>query len=247
MHRSLKKWFLGLVFVVPVFAADNPPPSLIAQADAAYAKRADLPEAKIALITYQRSIASDPVHAEPYWKASRAAWWVADHSNNREEKMNTFLLGVTLAQQGIERDPNSAEAFMWLSACNGSYGEAKGIFKSLALVKPIRQELAEVNRINDRYDGGGAYRILGVLDYKVPGIVGGNKKRALEELQKSLAIDPQNPFTHYYLAEYYQTVGDKAKARLELETLAHLSAEPDEAPELAMMQLKGEKLKEDLK
>jgi len=33
--------------------------------------------------------------------------------------------------------------------------------------------MAEVNRINDRYDGGGGYRVLGVVDYQVPGFAGG--------------------------------------------------------------------------
>src|SRR5207247_1353398 len=117
----------------------------------------------------------------------------------------------------------------------------KGVMKSLSMVKPIRHEMAEVIRINDHYSGGGAYRVLGVVDYKVPGLVGGSKKRAKEELDKALAMGPNDPFTHYYLAEFYKITGDDAKKTAELEILHTLQVPVESIPELKMLQQKADR------
>ena len=216
--------------------------SLLGQGDAAYEKREDVPQAKIAMITYERAAAADPkVEAESFWKASRSAWWLGEHTQERAEKLQYFSDGIHLAQKGVASNPNTVEAHFWLGANEGSYGDAKGVLKSLSMVKSIRHEMAEVIRLDDRYSGGGAYRVLGVVDYKVPGLMGGNKKRAREELEKAYAIGLNNPFNYYYLAEFYKITGDDAKMKVELDALRTLQPPPELVPELKMLQEKAER------
>lgn len=236
-----------LVFLLALpAAAQTSTGTFLRQADAAYALRNDPAQAKVALDIYEQAINTPGVNAEIYWKASRTAWWIGEHAAARKEKLEDFKKGAALAKEALARNPDQIEAHFWLAANDGSYGEAKGVLKSLSMVKPIRREMAEVIRLNDHFLGGGGYRVLGVVDYKVPGIAGGNKKRALEELNKAKAIDPRDPFTHYYLAEYFKVTGDKPRARAELEALQHLTAPPETQPELWMMQKKGEALSKDL-
>jgi len=230
--------------------------SLIAQADAAYAKRDDVPEAKIAMITYDRAatawraspedgratVMGSTRAAECYWKASRSAWWLGEHAEERAERLDYFQKGMNFAQKAIALNPDSVEAHFWLGGNEGSYGDSKGVLKSLSLLKPIRHEMREVIRLNDKYLDGGAYRVLGVVDYKVPPLLGGSKTRALEELEKARAMGPQDPFTHYYLAEYYKVTGDAAKEKMELDALRTLQVVPDSLPELRMLQQRAEKL-----
>jgi tetratricopeptide (TPR) repeat protein len=239
-----------LLCAVPAVAASvevssataiSPVAPLIAQGDAAYAKRSDLPEAKIALVYYEKAIAAAPADGAAYWKASRAAWWLGDHAERSSEKLAYFQKGIDWAKATLAPHPDSVEAHFWLGANYGSFGETKGVLKSLFLVKPIRQEMGEVKRLNDHYLSGGAYRVLGVVDYKVPGFAGGSKKRALEELTTALAIDPNDPFTHYYLAEFYKLTGDKEKSAAEVQTLRTLKVPPESQPELEMLQQKANK------
>jgi len=234
-------WLIILLGVLPVFADAPDPVQPIRQGDIAYAQRADLAKAREALQAYERA-AGDGAGAEAFWKASRAAWWLGDQSASRPDKLRYFQKGVDDARQGLAQDPNSVECHFWLGGNLGSFGETKGVLKSLSLIKPIRHEMAEVNRINDHYDGGGGYRVLGVVDYQVPGIAGGSKKRALEQLNKSLAIDPQNLFTRYYLAEYFKTVGEKEKMRQEWDVFKSLKAPEEFKPEYDSLRIKGEKL-----
>ena len=83
--------------------------------------------------------------------------------------------------------------------------------------------------------------MLGVVDYKVPGFIGGSKKRAKEELEKAVAMDPNNPFTHYYLAEFYKITGDAAKKKAEIDALRTLLVSPDLVPEQKMLQEKADR------
>jgi len=246
MKRFLVFFSFGLLFpglCVPGKAENTS--SLASEADAAYAKREDPPQAKIALVYYERALflsaassaAVAGAHApiELYWKASRAAWWLGKNAGSRKDQLADFQKGIDFARKATELDPDCVEAHFWLGGNEGSYGEAKGVLKSLFLVKRIRREMAEVIRINDHYLGGGAYRVLGVVDYKVPGFAGGSKTRAERELRKALKMDPSDPFTHYYLAELYRMTHRPEKAQAEIDALRTLRVPPDSLPELHML------------
>jgi len=213
--------------------------NFLRQADTAYLNRLDAVQADLSLELYDKAASADGACAEALWKGSRAAWWVADHASSRSEKILTFQKGIDLSKKAVELAPQSAEAHFWLAGNYGSYGETKGVLKSLFLLKPIRQELRKVLEINPQYDGGGAYRVLGVVDYKVPGFAGGSRKRALEELNKAAQIDPNNFFTRYYLAEYFYVSGNKGKAKEQLALLMARKPSAEEKPDLTMMQEKG--------
>jgi hypothetical protein len=215
----------------------------LAQADAAYAKREDVPQAKIAMITYERaSVMGSTSAVEGLWKASRAAWWVAEHTEKRAERLEYYQRGMDDAKKALTVNADAVPAHFWLGCNEGSYGDTKGVMKSLSLVKPIRQEMREVIRLDEHFSDGGAWRVLGVVDYKVPGLMGGSKSRAKAELEKAMAYGPNNPFSHYFMAEYYKTVGDKAKKEAEIAALRALHETPELGPELKMMQERAERL-----
>jgi tetratricopeptide (TPR) repeat protein len=212
-----------------------------------FSKRTDLQEAKLALDKFSAAAKSDPACAAAFTRAAHAAWWVADHATVAAEKTQIFQQGMDWAKAAVAIDSHSADARFWLAANMGSYGEARGVLKSLFLVKPIRHELEEVLNIDPAYDRGAALRVLGVVDYKVPGIAGGSRKRALENLSKALVLGPDVGANRYYLAEYYATVGDKEKALREIAVLFNLTTSEDDRPELLMMQDKGRLLEKRLK
>jgi tetratricopeptide (TPR) repeat protein len=244
--------FLSL-FIVPVLWAENPTTSqvcqsqetidLIKSADESYLKRTDPKQAQSAFDLYSKAIISDPACTVVYIKGSKAAWWVADHSSFKQEKLVYFQKGIDWAKEAIRLSSNSAEAHFWLAGNYGSFGEVKGVLKSLSLVKPIRMELNEVLRINPSFDEGGAYRVLGAVDYKVPGFAGGNKKRAEEQLKKCLEMGPNNPFNLYYMSEYFVTASDPAKAVPFLDRLDGLHPDLEGRPDWDMMVEKGKKLR----
>ena len=233
---------LGILCLIPIGAFGMDYSELMLRGDAAYAQRTNLSVAQQALENYQAATTVQEKAVEPLWKIARTAWWIAVNTDDKRQRLHYLEQGIAAAQQALKLNPDSVEAHFWLGGNLGSYGEAKGVLKSLTLVKPIRHEMQEVLRLNDHYLGGGGYRVLGVVDYKVPGFAGGNPKRAEQELQKALAIDPQDPFTHYYLAEFYDLTGDKPRARAELQNLQTLQVPPSYGPELQYLLKKATKL-----
>jgi tetratricopeptide (TPR) repeat protein len=225
----------------PVFATNAS--ELIAQADAAYAKREDVPQAKIAMVTYEQiAVMSSTRAVEAYWKASRSAWWLGENASERSEALDDFQSAMNLAQKAIDLNRDSVEAHFWLGATAGCYGKAKGILKSLALVKPIRHEMAEVIRLNDRFMNGAAYRVLGVVDYKVPALMGGNKTRAKGELDKAFAMGPSDPFVQYDYVDFYKTTGDLARSNAAFNALRTLQVPSELEPDRKMLERKAEQI-----
>lgn len=190
-------------------------------------------------------IAAEPHNAEAYWKASRAAWWLGSVLTKRADRLEAFNKGIAWGKEAVRLAPTSAEAHFWLAGNYGSLGDVKGVMKSLSLLGPIRKELEEMNKIDDRYQSGGAYRILGIIDYKVPGFAGGNKKRAKERLEKALAIDPNHPATLYYLAEYNFEMKDKVAAKEYLDRLEK-ARQPSLEAEWKLMEAKAVALRKAL-
>ncbi len=221
--------------------------TILTQADDAYSNRSDSSRARLALELYEKACLDNSASVEARWKTAQAAWWVAEQTESSKEKISIYEAGMKLANEAIALDPNSAEAHFWLGTLQGSYGEVRGVLKSLFLVKPIRREMETVLKLNPSYDGGAASRVLGVVDYKVPGFAGGDKKRALERLDTAFALDPRNPFNVYYLAEYYSIVGKVDKEREYLKQLRELTAPVSMLPDLVMMQKKGDALSKKIK
>jgi tetratricopeptide (TPR) repeat protein len=216
---------------------------LVAGGDAAFSSRTVDKGAVEAAALFEKAISKDPALVDAYWKASRAYHWAADHALKKSDKVLWFENGMERARQGLEKNPNSVECHFWLGANMGSYGESKGVLKSLGLVKPIRQAMEKIILINDKYQSGGAYRVLNVVDYKVPGFAGGNKKRALERLTKAVEIDPANAFNHFYLAEFFDLMDNPYKAKEHLSTLLSLTPTSDvDLQDLQMIQARARKL-----
>jgi len=205
------------------------------QGDALYAYRGDPSRYRDALTFYERDIQADPKNPELHWKASMAAWWLGTRTTDRAQKLGYFRQGRVYGEKAVALSPRSAEAHFWLSGNFASYGHAKGAWTSLFLIGRIRHHAELSAHLDERYQGGGAYRILALLDSKVPGFVGGNKRRALERFEKALAVDPANPITRFYLAEYYLDLGDKEKARTEFGLLEQLVVPEPLLPEYEMI------------
>ena len=238
---------LLFLLVMPVLAASPSVSEAIAKGDAAYARRSDPDQAQLALRFYEQALLADPQNTEAYWKASAAAWWAGEWLDERRARMDFFETGIRYGEKAVDLYPQSAEAHFWLGVNYGSFGDTKGVLKSLFLIKPIRSQMEIVNHLNERYQDGGADRVLGILDYKVPGFAGGDKWRAGEWLKKAYDINPWNPITLYYLGEYASVQGDRAKA---IEWLDKL--QPDAFPtelhaELKLMQKKAAALRAKLK
>jgi tetratricopeptide (TPR) repeat protein len=233
-----------VLFTVPAFAQDTPAGSL-AQARSAYEQRSDAASAKNAFELFQQAAKTDAASVEARWEGARAAYFYGTYARADapdSEKMAIFDTGIDLAKQAVALAPKSVEAHFWLGVLYGVYGEAKGIFKSLSLVPSIKQEMQTCLEIDPSVEGYGPDRVLGRMYYKLPWFKGGDNKKSITHLEKSLAGAPTDALTKLYLAETYKSEGMKAKAVEELKAIIGMTPDPRWAPEHPSIKAKAEKL-----
>jgi len=229
--------FIFLVFSVLIFSQEQK--SLIAQGDELYAQRLDLAKAKEALAKYQEALLKGENKYETYWKMARVEYWIGDKTENNKEKQAIFQQGIYHAKKAVGLEPNKVDGHFWLGVNYGVYGEAKGVLKSLFLVKPIKQEMNKVLELDRSYESGGADRVLGRVYFKLPGFAGGDKKKSLEHLLKSKELGPKDGLTRIYLADTYLALDQVEKAREELEYVLNMEPEPSDPGSIA--ELPGQK------
>jgi tetratricopeptide (TPR) repeat protein len=100
--------------------------------------------------------------------------------------------------------PNRAEPLVWSAIIKSTEAGMKGGMGALGLAKQARRELEQAIAIDGTALNGSAYTSLGSLYYQVPGrpIGFGSKKKALANLQKALAINPDGIDANYFYGDY---------------------------------------------
>lgn len=235
-----KVLFLVLIFLAfsgSLFSQQEK--SLIAQGDELYAQRLDLAKAKEALAKYQEALIKGENKYEAYWKMARVEYWIGDKTENNKEKKAIFQQGIYHAKKAVELEPNKVDGHFWLGVNYGVYGEAKGVLKSLFLVKPIKQEMNKVLELDRTYESGGADRVLGRVYFKLPGFAGGDNKKSVEHLLKSRELGPNDGLTRIYLADTYLALDQVEKAREELDYVLKMESDPNDPSSIA--ELPGQK------
>jgi tetratricopeptide (TPR) repeat protein len=241
MPRFKVSVVIAAVLISLALAASASASELMAQAAALYAQRADAQKAQQAADLYDKALAADTKNEEAAWRKSQALYWVGTHLPESQQ-LAVLELAVEAAKQAVAINPQSLAGHYWLGVCYGVYGKAKGVMKSLSLVDPIKEEMAVVTKANPSYEDGGAYRVLGRLYFKLPGLAGGSNAKAVENLKKSVELGPQRWLNHLYLAEVYLATDKKAEAKELLQSIIAGPAQTGLEPEYADWKAEAEKM-----
>jgi len=245
----LKTWvvFAAVLSGLACFgvAAQEPSPDPLAQPRAAYEERASPAKAKAAVDLFGQAMKADPKSYEAAWEGARACYYyghycLADAADS--ELLALFQEGINRARAAVALNPKAAEGHFWLGVLDGVYGETKGIFKSLSMVPEIKQEMAAASAINPSVEGGGPDRVLGRLYFKLPGFKGGDNKKSIEHLEKSLKDAPTNALTRLYLAETFKSEGMKDKALEQVKFIIAMTPDPQWVPEHPSIKAEAQKL-----
>ena len=246
------KWTLTFltVFCFAAMLFPQTADELVEQGDQLYQEMKDLDTAKEAEQLYIKSLGLTDNKYDVYWRLSRIMYYIGEHTESKKEKKGIFARGVYYAEKAVDLEPEKPDGHCWLGVNHGKVGETRGVLKSLALVKPIKNAMNKVIELERTYEEGGPDRVLGRVYYKLPGFAGGSKKKSLEHLLMSKDYGPNDAVTRIYLAETYLALKDKEKAREELEYVMDMESDDrwlyaiDENKEIARELLNSKKLRE---
>ena len=145
---------------------------------------------------------------------------------NQQEKQFEQLTGQ--ARQAAVQNPASAEVLIWYAIIESTYAGAKGGLGALSHVKNAKKTLEQALAIDPQALNGSAYTSLGSLYYQVPGwpIGFGDDKKALENLRRGLAINPDGIDPNYFYGDYLFRKGDYEGAERALRKALQAPARP---------------------
>jgi tetratricopeptide (TPR) repeat protein len=188
----------------------------IGDAEALFTRGDDPAKDLQGLTILEQAVTADGKNYDLLWRAARAAYYVGDFGV-ANEKLKYFDQGIAYAQRAIALQAESVEGHFWLAANYGGKAQLVGKLKALSTVKKIRAEMETVVKLNDAYENGNAYLALGEIDRELPGMMGGNKKRAQSYFEQGLKIAPHNLDLKVALAKAHQDASRKNEAKRLLE------------------------------
>ncbi len=130
------------------------------------------------------------------------------------DRLAAYARGRELGQRAVELAPRSEEAHLWYAINTGRWGQTKGVMRSLFLLPTMFEELDAIFAINPRSVRGHA--LAGNVYFEVPGLFGGDRKKAEEHYRKGLEIAPHFTVLRVDLARLLIATGRAAEARREL-------------------------------
>lgn len=215
---------------LPTFpaAAQTPVPG---DADALYAAREHLPDARAAAAIWQQRLDADPRDFEAAWKLARACYFLGGRLPGKDARGEAFETGMAAARKAVAAHPDRPEGYFWLAATMGGLAELRGLGAGLRYRGAIRDNLERVLEMDPAFQKGSADRALGRWYYKVPRLFGGSRRQAEAHLRASLTHDPGSIASRFFLAEVLEAEDRHEEAAQLLREIEALPVDPDWAPE----------------
>jgi tetratricopeptide (TPR) repeat protein len=161
------------------------------------------------------------------WRRCRSLVRRGEKQEKKSARLADYDQARTDCAKAVELSSGSADAHFWLGVTLGRWGEAKGILKSLFLVKPIRKEMEQTLALDPTR--GGPHRVLGEILWQVPGFAGGDKKQALVEFETAVRLNPAHSANYKVLADAYLHFDRKDDAIKTLRAVADIKTPDDPA------------------
>jgi len=207
-----------------------PAADLIKQADELYRRREDLSKLRESIAVLKRARSADIGNFEVNRRLAQANYFLGKHSEDTKESDKAFADGINFARVAARQNPDKPDGHFWLAANLGGEAEKSPYTKGITAMGEIREAMRKVIEIQPEYEGASAFDALAQLELK-GGFAGGKPEKALEYLEKGLAVDKTNPYANLHLAEAYLALDRKADAKKQIDVLLKMQPKPDYQPE----------------
>jgi predicted negative regulator of RcsB-dependent stress response len=217
----------------------------IEDADKLWAGREDPDKVRQAVALLRQARIEDYGSFDAAWKLARADYYLGDHTQDDRERENSFREGVEAGREAIKLNDGKPEGHFWLGANYG--GSAKySTLAGLSSVEDIRKEMETVLKLDEGFQSGSAYLVLGQLYLQAPKVLGGDVDKAIENLEKGLKFGPDNALLRVRLAEAYHTARRDSDARKQIDYIMTMKFDPSYAAEYKEAQELAKKLQAEL-
>jgi tetratricopeptide (TPR) repeat protein len=181
-----------------------------------------------ALPHYEAALAADPKHYEALWKASRAAVDIGELEANADTRKQIYKNAEQYARRAVEANPADAEGHFHLARSLGRTAQSLGKRDRVKYAGEVRTHALHALERSPKHAGAlhvmGMWnaeimRLSGFQRFAAKNLLGGrifgeaSWKEAVRYMEAAVASEPDRIVHRIDLAEVYEDVGDKAKAR----------------------------------
>jgi cytochrome c-type biogenesis protein CcmH/NrfG len=163
----------------------------------------------------EQKIVQSPNDAGNYLDLARVQEYLLDDYEMRKDKKaagDAVDKAIDAAQRSIQLNDKSADTHSLLADLYGrkiSLGNA--MFAGPKFGPKVKEENAKAMALDDKNPR--VWASLGRQCLMAPKMFGGDVTKAIESLEKSVALDPRQDETYVWLAKAYKKHGDKSKAQ----------------------------------
>ena len=226
--------------------AVRPTKEALVEADGLYAQRMDLVKVRQAIVALRQAQADDSTNYELAWRMAKYNYYLGSHTPESTEKSKAFHDGIEAGKLAVQLQNDKPEGHFWLGANYGGNAQLS-MLAGLSEVDEIKTEMETVLKLDERYQAGSAYMVLGQLYLEAPRILGGDVTKAISYLEKGIKIGPDNDLMRAKLAAAYAAAHRNEDARKQIEMIMSAKPSPDLVPEYNDAVAEAKKIQEQLK
>lgn len=215
----------------PSSSNTKPSAELLEQADKSYADREELARVREGLELLRRARAVDYSNFDVAWRSARLNYTLGDKTTDATEREKAFREGIEAGETAVRVEPERVEGHFWLGANHGGYAQSRGPLYGLSAAEGLRKEMETVLKLDESFQGGSAFMVLGRLDLELPSMLGGDPKRAVETLERGMKYGEQNALYRLRLAEAYVRNKRMDDARRQINFILNMTPHPGFIPE----------------
>jgi len=226
--------------------ATRPVAEAIAEADTLYAVRSDLSKVRQGLVALRQAQADDATNYELAWRLAKFNYYLGAHSPESGEPEKSFREGIEAGKLAVRLQDGKPDGHFWLGANYGGNAQISTL-SGYSDIDYIKQEMEAVLKLNEGYQSGSAYMVLGQVYLQAPRVFGGDTQKAVEYLEKGLRFGPNNSLLRLHLAEAYAELSRNEDARKQIDHLLAMKPAPGYEPEHEEAVALAKKLQEKIK
>ena len=226
--------------------AVRPTSEALAEADRFYAERTDLVKVRQAIVSLRQAQADDPDNFELAWRLAKYNYYLGAHSDNSTEQDKAFHEGLEAGKFAVKINDSKPEGHFWLGANYGGRAQISTL-SGLSEIEDIKREMETVLKIDERFQSGSAYMVLGQVYLQAPRLLGGDVQKAIDYLEKGIKVGPDNALLHVRLAQAYAAANRNGDAKKAVDDLLAMKPVAGYEPEYNEAVAEARKLQEKLK
>jgi tetratricopeptide (TPR) repeat protein len=164
------------------------------------------------------------------WRLAKYNYYLGSHTPEATEKSKSFHDGIEAGKLAVQLQNDKPEGHFWLGANYGGNAQISTL-AGLAEVDDIKTQMEAVMKIDEKYQAGSAYMVLGELYLEAPRILGGDVNKAIGYLEKGIKLGPDNDMMRAKLAAAYADAHRNEDARKQIDTIISTKPTAEYQPE----------------